>query len=287
MFREQLSSFVRGAKNHNLNTLPHFIVALILCLVFGCASYFLQAYVVTAERAFVVGLVGSYVIFTSYFTFDYYLKQFSTSYRNIPEDKRFYVLSNLIKSAALFAYSPLAGQLLYQTMYLDEWDSNKIRIMGTLYAIPDFVSLIVVTRMATSTKIHHVVVIIFNIISCYNDYTNVNVVRAIMVYAVFSVFAYLVNLLLASRFVQTSQLTKFLLSLLALVIYACCCMCNWSWQFLYLSKIFANNKVSVSLYLCMMLMLVWDDLILMKWLYNNLLREEKKRRDGSGSEKED
>merc|ERR1712146_694344 len=64
------------------------------------------------------------------FTFDYYLKQFSTSYRNIPEDKRFYVLSNLIKSAALFAYSPLAGQLLYQTMYLDEWDSNKIRIMG-------------------------------------------------------------------------------------------------------------------------------------------------------------
>ena len=60
-----------------------------------------------------------------------------------------------------------------------------------------------------------------------------------------------------------------------------------SWQFLYLSKIFASNKISVSLYLCMMLMLVWDDLLLMKWLYNNLLREEKKRRDGSGSEKED
>merc|ERR1712005_16982 len=114
--------------------------------------------------------------------------------------------------------------------------------MGTLYAIPDFVSLIVVTRMATSTKIHHVVVIIFNIISCYNDYNNVNVVRAIMVYAVFSVFAYLVNLLLASRFVQTSLVTKFILSLLALLIYAACCGFNWSWQFFLFKKNILNQS---------------------------------------------
>ena len=134
-------------------------------IIFGCASYFLQKYVVTAETALVVGIVGSYVVFTSYFTFDYYLKQLSSSYKNIPEDKQFYVLSNLIKSAALFAYSPLAAQLLYETMYLDVWNSNKIRIMGTLYSIPDFVSLIVVKRMANTTKIHHVVVVVFNIIS--------------------------------------------------------------------------------------------------------------------------
>jgi len=286
MFRERFSSFVKG-KNYNLNTLPHYLIICPLLLFFGSASYFLQKYVITAETAFVVGLVGSYVVFTSYFTFDYYLKQLSSSYKSIPEDKQFYVLSNLIKSAALFAYSPLAGQLLYETMYLDVWNSNKIRIMGTLYAIPDFVSLIVVKRMATSTKIHHVVVIVFNIISCYNDYKIVNVVRAIMVYAVFSVFAYLVNLLLASRFVQTSHLTKFVLSLLALVIYASCCSFNWSWQFFYLKNIFLTNPISVTVYVVVVSMLVWDDLILMKWLYNNLIREEKRRRTESESDKED
>lgn len=286
MFRERFSSFVKG-KNYNLNTLPHYLIICPLLVFFGSASYFLQEYVITAETAFVVGLVGSYVVFTSYFTFDYYLKQLSSSYKSIPKDKQFYVLSNLIKSAALFAYSPLAGQLLYETMYLDVWNSNKIRIMGTLYAIPDFVSLIVVKRMATSTKIHHVVVVVFNIVSCYNDYNNVNVVRAIMVYAVFSVFAYLVNLLLASRFVQTSLVTKFILSLLALLIYAACCGFNWSWQFFYLKKIFLTNPVSVTLYVGLMSMLVWDDLILMKWLYNNLMREEKRRRTETESDKED
>ena len=287
MFRAHFASFIQISKKHNLNYTPHSIVIFILCIIFGCASYFLQKYVVTAETALVVGIVGSYVVFTSYFTFDYYLKQLSSSYKNIPEDKQFYVLSNLIKSAALFAYSPLAAQLLYETMYLDVWNSNKIRIMGTLYSIPDFVSLIVVKRMANTTKIHHVVVVVFNIISCYNDYTKVNVVRAIMVYAVFSVFSYLVNLLLASRFMQTSQWTKFLLSLLALIIYAACCFFNWSWQFLYLSKIFSNNQIAVVLYVCLMSQLVRDDYILMKWLYKNLVREEKRRRAESESDKED
>ena len=115
MFREQL--FLRwGGEEPQLEhaaTLYCRVDTVPLCLM---CSYFLQAYVVTAETAFVVGLVGSYVIFTSYFTFDYYLKQFSTSYRNIPEDKRFYVLSNLI-SQLHFAYSPLAGQLIPNNVF--------------------------------------------------------------------------------------------------------------------------------------------------------------------------
>ena len=35
------------SKKHNLNYTPHSIVIFILCIIFGCASYFLQKYVLS------------------------------------------------------------------------------------------------------------------------------------------------------------------------------------------------------------------------------------------------
>ena len=70
---------------------------------------------------------------------------------------------------------------------------------GCLYAVLDFVSLLLVKRLSWSTIIHHVCVCVFNVVSISNDYAEENVCRLLVVYAVFSTFAYLVNLLLASR----------------------------------------------------------------------------------------
>ena len=63
------------------------------------------------------------------------------------------VLSNLI-SQLLLAYCPSAAYTLFRAMAHDEWSTPRIRNMGVLY-IPDAVSLVLVSRMATSTKIHH------------------------------------------------------------------------------------------------------------------------------------
>jgi len=257
-------------EDSGMSSLSTFVVLGIVTTVFGLASYFLDQYVVTASSALVVFVVGSYVVWSSYHSFHFYLMQYSNSYRTIPPDKQFYVLSNLIKSAVLLSYSPLAAKLLYSTMSLDVWPSNRIKLMGTLYSIPDFVSLFMVKRMATTTIIHHVVVCVFNIVSLYNDYNQNNVVRAIMVYAVWSTFAYLVNLLLASRFLNTSPFYSMVLSALALAIYAVCCGTNWSWQFWFLTGIFSDHPYQVIAFVSLMLMLVWADLVLMKWLWKNV-----------------
>lgn len=103
----QLSRDLKAGMGELLNVGPTLAVVGIVSGVFAMASYFLEAYVVTANAALVVFVVGSYVIFSSYFTFDYFLNKLSSSYAVIPEDKKFYVLSNLIKSAVLLAYSPL------------------------------------------------------------------------------------------------------------------------------------------------------------------------------------
>ena len=256
-----------------LNTLPSSIIMAIVTLFFGLSSYFLQQYVITANAALVVFVVGSYVVFSSYFMFDFYLRKLSSSYRSTDADKRFYVLSNLIKSAVLLSYSPLAAELLYKTMVLDVWPSNQIRIMGTLYCIPDFVSLFLVKKMARSTVIHHCVVCIFNMFSLYNDYSEENVVRAIMIYAVFSTFAYMVNLLLASRFVSTAPYVSRALSALSLLIYVTCCGFNWTWQVTYLSGLLWIKPIQVLFYVALMLMLVYDDVVLMRWLWKNMQRQ--------------
>ena len=49
-------------------------------------------------------------------------------------------------------------------------------------------------------------------------------------YAIFSTFAYLVNLLLASRFLPVSPKLSLTLSALALLVYSGCLGVNWAWQ---------------------------------------------------------
>merc|ERR1712166_100007 len=257
-----------------MSPLASFVILGIVGTVFGLSSLFLETYVVTANAAIVVFVVGSYVVWSSYHSFHFYLTKYSQSYATIEDQaKQFYVLSNLIKRSVLLSYSPIAGYLLYQTMYLDTWDSNRIRIMGTLYCIPDFVSLFMVSRMATTTMVHYIVVCVFNAFSLYNDYDQINVIRAIMVYAVWSTFAYMVNLLLASRFVDTSPTMSMVLSALALLIYGLCCLFNWSWQVWFLSGLFQEKPFQVIGYVALMGMLVWDDIALMKWLFKNVIRK--------------
>ena len=103
-----------------LNALPSYALFLPIACVFACASAFLEVYVVSARAHFAVFAVGTYVVFSSYFVADYFLARESTSYARIPDDKKFYVLSNLIKSAVLTAYTPQAAYLLYQAIHLDE-----------------------------------------------------------------------------------------------------------------------------------------------------------------------
>ena len=208
---------------------------------------------------------------------DYFLARQSTSYARIPDDKKFYVLSNLIKSAVLTAYTPQAAYLLYQSIALDEWSTPRIRSLGVLYAIPDFVSLFLVQRMALTTKAHHVCVVIFMVINLYNDYAHENVCRALVVYAVFSTFAYLVNLLLASRFLPVKPRMSLAMSSVALVVYTSCLAINWMWQVGFVASLHARKWAdgdahavgAIYAYLAAISMVVYDDVVLTKWLLAN------------------
>lgn len=271
--------FTRGTEvmwTQALSGKPTATVLLMFFFFFVALQFIMDAFVVESKHSVFLFAAGSHFVGSSYFTFHFYLSKLSTSYQAIESDKQFYVLSNLIKSALLLAYTPMAGYLLHEALMHDEWNNVRIRNLGVLYAIPDFVSLLLVKRMARSTIIHHLIVQAFATFNFYADYKKDGVGRCIVVYAVFSTFAYLVNLLLASRFMAPSPKQSQIISGLALLIYSTCCLVNWTWQTIYIKKlIFQHYNWTIPVFVPLLLLIVWDDIVLMKWLRQNYNQQTK------------
>lgn len=234
-------------------------------------TYILQEHVLSTKNHVGVFLLGSYVVFSSYFVAYYFLERLSMSFRKVSPDKKFYTISNLIKAGVLAAVTPFAVYHLQRIMLHDDWDSNTLQNLGCIFAIPDFVSLLVVRRMSTTTIVHHICVCIFNYFSIQNDYGKENICRLIVVYAAFSSFAYCVNMLLASRFLGVPANVARHLSLAALVVYMACCAVNWMWQVHYLRHLIGgpNDHWTVYLYMVLISFVMWDDLVLNRWLLQN------------------
>jgi len=264
-----------------LNVKPVFWFAFPVALFFSLVAWFLERYVVDGATAHLaVFAVGAYIVFSSYFVCDYVMSRRSTSYGSIPDDKKFYVLSNLIKSAVLFSYCPLAVQCLYQALVLDVWSTARIRNLSVLYAIPDFVSLFLVSRMSITTKLHHICVVLFMLHTLSTDFDEESVARALVVYAVFSTFAYLVNLLLASRFLQIGTAASLFMSIVALGLYAGCLGINWTWQVRFLWDLWWRRpSVGIYVYCSFMSMVVYDDVVLVRWLWSNVQHKAASARD--------
>ena len=216
---------------------------------------------------------GSVIFYYGYFVTNTLLYAFNRKYRLLSNEKQMYVVSNLLKAIFLCITTPLAGYILYDTMYLRNWNNPLIKNLGVLYAIPDTVSLLLVKKMDITTKIHHIIVMLFNIISISNNYHVDNILRFLIIYASFSTFAFIVNFILAARFLHDNKVIEMWLSRLSFITYTLCCAINWSWHIIYVPELYNNCEsqmctYSIYIYGSMVGALVIDDIKLNKWLYN-------------------
>ena len=114
--------------------------------------------IANSDHHYAIYTLGFYIVFSAYYIVDSLLLKISPKYLALDNEKRTYVVSNIIKSLLLGSITPIAGTILYQTMHLDQWNNNLIKNIGILYAIPDGVSLALVNKMHMTTKIHHIIV---------------------------------------------------------------------------------------------------------------------------------
>eukprot|EP00742_Colponemidia_sp_Colp-10_P016918 GILJ01019429.1.p1 GENE.GILJ01019429.1~~GILJ01019429.1.p1 ORF type:complete len:329 (+),score=25.09 GILJ01019429.1:202-1188(+) len=268
--RSRMRAYFGDTPWESLHAQPTLVVGFLSTTFIMICTYIMQQYVLGIKDHVGLFAMGCYVNFSSYYVVYFYLEKYSTSFRKISQDKKFYTISNIIKASMLAAITPFAVKHLCLIVVYDSWDTNTLRNLGCVYAIPDFVSLLVVRRMSNTTIFHHVCVVLFNYFSLQNDYGKENVCRCIVVYAAFSTFAYVVNMLLASRFLGVSARMSRLLALLALAVYVFCCAVNWTWQVHYLrTLILSHDHWSIYVYMILICFVMWDDIVLNRWLLQN------------------
>ena len=183
-----------------------------------------------------------------------------TPYHALTFSRKTYVLSNTIKGTCLCACSPMALFLLYECFH-GIWNTRPILVMGHLYAVLDLVSLCMLEHIQPSTVVHHVAVVLVQLQNCQHGFDEDTYARCSVVYAIFSCFAFQVNLALAKRYEGGSFKSAYL-------VYVACCACNWSWQ-LYYAWTHPLTWYG-GLWWTFMVAIVYDDVRLLRWLYKSL-----------------
>jgi len=200
------------------------------------------------------------------------LNLFYPPFMNItPKHKKWYVVSNLLKSIFLCILTPPALYILWTIYFDNEWNVYVVKYMATIYAVLDTVSLYMVPKMQKNTIIHHWTVIGLYSICTYYDFKVDSISNLICVYAIWSTMAFLVNFYLAYRVVRPTKTILLTICNIAFKIYLSCCLFNWSYQIYHIYKTFMYKGFLIPyvLYSFLLVNVIYDDCVLMNYLYNN------------------
>lgn len=204
-----------------------------------------------------------------YFITRYLLDKFKTSFREInPSHKKMYVIKNYIKSFFL------AGLCLNLGKFFDllngVLDLMFIKRCAVYYIMNDIIGLLLVKKLPTTTKIHHITTSLCGIAIIMKEKNNIDIITLIVLYAVFSSMAFCVNFYLGHRIHSTNTVSKYLLSLSSFWIYLISCLVCWLFQLFMAFRVIPTVPIwHTILYLVFLYSVGRDDIILMKWLYND------------------
>ena len=160
-------------------------------------------YLIIAKHCFYIG-VGYPIL--------YFILLFNDKFIQQKYENRMYIVKNFLKSLILFYISVnLSYDLLNN--YLEGnyiLDNRLIKSYGSLYVSNDIVALLVVGKLPFTTKIHHSIttmLLLYFFSLDINDYDNIGIL--ILIYSLFSAYAFLVNFYLAARyFKKNTQINK-------------------------------------------------------------------------------
>ena len=216
--------------------------------------------------------LGFFILVTKYFYV--FLDNNVDNFHNIsPVHKKWYVTNNLVKSF-IFSFLSYHSYFLLKSYVVDNhWNNIEFQYLGCLYASIDMGAIIIVPKLSKNTLYHHIVVNILLLYALTNEMNINSFSLLIVIYALFSVLAFSVNFYLGMRILIKNPDTLSLLSSFCFINYIMCCVPNWSFQFY---NLYFNDKLSNVygiyprlLFGLIILIIVYDDLVLMKYLKDN------------------
>ena len=201
------------------------------------------------------------------------------SFSDLKFSKKLYVVKNVIKSGSLAYLTYITIPYVPDLLTLSYLDMNLVRWWGTLFVANDLTALILVPNLPANTRNHHIMtVVLLNIVYLF-DGNQVEIIKLISIYTIFSYYAFLVNLYLGMRFLvskntENNQIHNLVnniidkLRVLAYYNYAICLALNWSFHIYYLWVNLFNLSLFHLLYFIFLVPIIKDDLILLGWLKN-------------------
>ena len=180
-----------------------------------------------------------------------------------PIHKKNYVAVNIIKFVGL---SSIVITFLYNYLFENYTTYNLFANIGAVYTMLDVLALIVVKNMQINTIIHHVVVQFLYLICFYYNFDLMYpIVSGIVIYTFFSSCSGIVNYFIALRVYNKKDEFMIELSKISYKIYGISCVLNWIFQIYFVMNMTTYIAIIYSL---MLLMIINDDIILIKYLIN-------------------
>ena len=207
-----------------------------------------------------------FLTYVFYYTLNFILNKYVESYNKInPPHKKMYVVKNYIKSFYL------AGLCFTLPYYIKgDFDIYFIQRCCIYYIMNDIIGLLLVEKLPTTTIIHHISTSLGGLCIFMKNNNNLDLITLIVLYAIFSSITFSVNFYLGFRVHSTNIIYKYYLSNIALYIYFFSCLINWILQiYLFPNIVYIIPLWQSILYIAFIYSVVKDDIILMKWLYND------------------
>lgn len=194
-----------------------------------------------------------------------YALTLNVKYNSLLEERQMYIQKNLVKSTYLAILTIYATVfVIWPIVSFEYWDNYTIHRLAALYVSNDIVGLVCVENLPKTTRIHHLVTTVLVFVALGLDFQHNEIAQAMLVYTMASAAAYVVNFHLGVRWLCAKDELRWL-RLSAGFIYAICCGVSWSWH-VYWTLTTANFNAYHVGYLLIMGWIVYDDIILMRWL---------------------
>lgn len=268
------------------------IISLTLLCIATILSILISMYTnpdIATEFIFV--FIGTYHSYELLFDI---MNKYIVSFRNIdPAHKKMYVIKNFVKATML---AGLCIVIVFNISDLlnGKMDINLIKRCAIYYVINDSIGLLLVDKLPSTTKIHHSITSICGLLVQFKTSNELDTLFLIITYAIFSSLAYCVNYYLGLRVFSGFENVKKIMSIMSFWVYLLSCFINWLIQLYLAVQLYKGcfysiwdkiinigvNKSNTPvidffmllqffLYVGFFTAVAKDDIVLMKWLFND------------------
>ena len=212
-----------------------------------------------------INLILTYI---SYPLVDIYLTYYYDKYSTYDDKKKNYIKKNFIKSYVLY-YLSISSIPLLPFVFLNIGDLNMLLwYIGTLYTSGDTIALFKDMKLSTTTRYHHCVTTFLSFINLFIDWKTAGILPKLMgLYTILSCYSYNVNKCLALRFLEDDD-AQVKMKKDALIVYFLSCFFNWSIHAIAFLSYINNMSIAMGFYFLLVLVIAYDDIVLLNWLRN-------------------